>query len=95
MADGGLTLVQFGAPWCGACRLTDPVIARIVASEVGVVLRKVDVAEAPAEAEAMRVSGLPTLVFLAPDGRELHRIGGGTLGSRRIATALEAARAAL
>lgn len=94
MADGALTLVQFSAPWCGACRLADPVIARVLASEDGVVLRKVDVAETPAEAEAMRVTGLPTLVFLGPDGRELHRIGG-TLGSKRIAAALQEARAAL
>lgn len=93
-AAAGLTLLQVSAPWCGACRLADPIVARVLAAAGDVQHRKLDVAAAPSEAAALQVSSLPTLLFLGPDGRELGRLGGPITG-RKLTAALEAARARL
>ena len=72
----------------------EPVVERIVGGHDDVTLRKVNVAEDAAMADSMGVRGLPTLVFTAADGRELHRMSGSMTGAR-IEDGLSRARAGL
>lgn len=99
MSDGAqkaaaITVIDFWAEWCGVCRMIEPVVERIVGGHDDVTLRKVNVAEDAAMADSMGVRGLPTLVFTAADGRELHRMSGSMTGAR-IEDGLSRARAGL
>ena len=88
-----LTLIDFHAPWCGACKLLDPVLKRIDDEDDALILRRVDVAEAPEMAEQMGVIALPTLIVLNARDEECHRMSGAITGSG-IRTALQKARIA-
>ena len=57
-------LVDFGAEWCGPCRMLAPVIEKIAEHYQGKLLvAKVDVEESPEIAEEVGVSSLPRLVL--------------------------------
>ena len=86
-----VTILDFWADWCGICRLIDPVVNRIV-REREVPLLKVNVEEEAEVAKRHNVIALPTLLFLAEDGRELHRISGSMTG-KQIEAALGSALA--
>ena len=81
-ARGEITLLDFWADWCGICRLIDPVVNRVVGGHSGVVLKKINVGEEKDVADRHGVVALPTLVFLAPDGRELGRMSGSMTGKQ-------------
>ncbi len=76
-ARGKAVVLDFYADWCAPCRelaktLADP---RIEALLAGVVTLKVDLTDWKSDkAEALRkkfrIQGVPTLVFIGPDGRE-------------------------
>ena len=79
-AQNKLILVDFWADYCGWCKKLDaevyvsPEFARAAA---GVIVVKVDTQGAESEvAQRYGVSGLPTILFLTPEGKTLGRIGG-------------------
>jgi thiol-disulfide isomerase/thioredoxin len=94
-------LVDFWASWCGWCHrldkttYVDAVVARKAEDFVAV---KINTEGSKREAEvAMRydVQSLPTIVFLSPEGRQMHRLNGfqgpGQF-PRTLDTALEAGK---
>ena len=89
-SGGDVTVLDFWADWCGTCRLIDPVVKRVVGGHSGVVLNKINVGETSDVAERHGVATLPTLVFLASDGRELGRLSGSMTGKQIEAALTEA-----
>lgn len=69
----GTTLVEFGTPWCGFCRRTQPMLEAALAERPGVRHLKIEDGPGRRLGRSFRVRLWPTLVFLR-DGRELARL---------------------
>jgi thioredoxin 1 len=69
-------LVDFGAPWCGPCRMLDPLLDELAADyNDKVSFFYVDVDQDPDLAMQFGVMGVPTLI-LFQDGEAVKRLTG-------------------
>jgi thioredoxin 1 len=69
-------LVEFGAPWCGPCKMLEPVLAELAEEYAGrVAFFSVNVDQAPDLAADYGVMGVPT-VLLFRQGEVKERITG-------------------
>lgn len=71
-----IQLLDYWAPWCGPCRIMNPVIEEIekeLAGKVEVV--KINVDEKPEEASRYGVMGIPTYIVLKNDQEAGRKIG--------------------
>ena len=69
-------LVDFWAPWCGPCRMVEPVLAELAAERAGALkVLKVNVDENPQLAQTYEAMSIPLLVIMG-DGQEVDRVVG-------------------
>lgn len=69
-------VVDLWAPWCGPCRILEPVIEELAAQMAGRVrFAKLNVDENPVTASRFEVRSIPTLLVLEK-GREIDRMVG-------------------
>jgi len=74
MAEGKVTVVVFGADWCGWCRKLETTTlhdAAVVSAGAAFVFASVDTDDRPEVAAAFEVSGVPALAFLNARGELL------------------------
>ncbi len=66
-------IVDFWAPWCGPCKMVDPMLRKISA-ELGdkLIVAKVNTDENPQWATQYGVQGIPTMLFVF-GGKIIHR----------------------
>lgn len=69
----GLTLLEFGAPWCGHCRAAQPLLARMLADRDDVRHLKIEDGPGRPLGRSFRVKLWPTLILLR-QGEELARL---------------------
>ena len=69
----GATLVEFGTPWCGFCRRTQPMLETALADRPDVRHLKIEDGPGRRLGRSFGVKLWPTLVFLE-DGREVARL---------------------
>jgi len=69
-------LVEFGAPWCGPCKLLEPILVEMAGDYLDrVEFLTVDVDQSPELAMQYGVMGVPT-VILFRDGQLIARMTG-------------------
>lgn len=71
-----VTLVQISTTFCAPCRHTRVILSALADKTPGLTHVDLDVTNQPEVAQALSVLRTPTTLALAPDGRELLRVGG-------------------
>ncbi len=67
------TLVQFGAAWCGNCRLLKPKVKRLAESNPEIQFIYVDAEKFPESRKMAEVSNLPTFAIYK-DGKFVNQV---------------------
>lgn len=83
-APGKVTVFDFYADWCAACRKVDAHVFRLLQQRGDLAVRKLNVVswETPlAERYLREVEALPLLVVYGKDGREVARVTGGDVAA--------------
>jgi len=77
IAEPGITVVDFWAPWCAPCRMMEPILGEIALewAERAVRVVKVDVDQAPGVAGGFGIRSIPTVIFFR-DGEPLFEMVG-------------------
>jgi thioredoxin 1 len=72
----GVTLVDLNAPWCGPCRVQEPIIKKIAKLFEGkATIIEINVDENRETAASLGIHSIPTLIIFK-DGREIQRLIG-------------------
>jgi thioredoxin 1 len=74
---GGVTVVDFWAPWCRPCHAFAPIFDAAASDYVGrVSFGRCNVDANPKSAGLLQILSIPTLVVFGKDGSELRRVAG-------------------
>ena len=72
-AYDGATVVEFGSPWCGHCRMAQPLIATAMEGHPKVRHLKIEDGSGRRLGRSFKVKLWPTLVFMK-DGQEVAKL---------------------
>ena len=82
-------LVDFWAPWCGPCRVVQPVLEEIASERDDLTIVKINIDDNQQTAANYQIMAIPTMVLFR-NGQEAKRIQG-ALPKRRLVAELDPA----
>jgi len=76
LGSNNVSVVEFGAKWCGACKATEPVLAQMSETYTDITFAKIDVSKNANLASKMGVMSLPNILIIS-GGKVVEQIIGG------------------
>lgn len=76
-------VLDFWAPWCGPCRMMEPVLNELAAEQPGVTIGKLNVDENPTVATKYDILSIPTMLVFV-NGQVAKKIVGATPKKRLV-----------
>ena len=81
-------VLDFWAPWCGPCRMMEPVLEELANENSGITIAKLNVDENPVTATKYDVLSIPTLIIFS--GGEVAKKLVGAMPKKRLVDELAA-----
>lgn len=74
--QNGVVLVEFWAPWCGPCKMQDPIVEQVAERVEGKAkVAKLDIDTAPKIAQQLGISAIPALIVFKNGKPETRFVG--------------------
>ena len=74
-SNGGVSLLDFYADWCGPCRMVLPIVDEIAEERDDLLVGKINVNDNPDLAREFGIMSIPTLIVMK-DGKIINRVSG-------------------